>query len=50
MALRTYKPVTPSLRGLVQIDRSELWKGKPIKALHVAQVLRDALKNGDVNH
>ncbi len=33
MALRTYKPVTPSLRGLVQIDRSELWKGRPVKAL-----------------
>ncbi len=33
MALRTYKPVTPSLRGLVLIDRSELWKGGPVKAL-----------------
>ncbi|MFN0041886.1 MAG: 50S ribosomal protein L2 [Alphaproteobacteria bacterium] len=33
MALRTYKPVTPSLRGLVLIDRAELWKGGPVKAL-----------------
>jgi large subunit ribosomal protein L2 len=33
MALKTYRPVTPSLRGLVQVDRSELWKGKPVKAL-----------------
>jgi large subunit ribosomal protein L2 len=33
MALKTYKPVTPSLRQLVQVDRSELWKGKPVKAL-----------------
>jgi large subunit ribosomal protein L2 len=33
MALRTYNPVTPSLRGLVTVDRSELWKGKPIKQL-----------------
>jgi len=33
MALRTYKPVTPSLRSLVLVDRSELWKGRPIKAL-----------------
>ena len=33
MALRTYNPVTPSLRGLVMVDRSELWKGKPLKKL-----------------
>jgi large subunit ribosomal protein L2 len=33
MALRTYNPVTPSLRGLVMVDRSELWKGKPVKGL-----------------
>ena len=33
MALRSYKPVTPSLRQLVLVDRSELYKGKPVKAL-----------------
>jgi len=33
MALKTFKPVTPSLRQLVQVDRSELWKGKPVKKL-----------------
>ena len=33
MALKTYKPVTPGLRQVVQIDRSELWKGKPVKSL-----------------
>jgi len=33
MALKTYKPTTPSLRGLVAVDRSELWKGRPVKAL-----------------
>jgi len=33
MALKTYKPVTPGLRQVVQVDRSELWKGKPVKAL-----------------
>ena len=33
MALKTYKPMTPGLRGLVMVDRSELWKGKPIKSL-----------------
>ncbi len=33
MALKTYKPVTPSLRQLVLVDRSGLHKGKPVKAL-----------------
>src|ERR1700761_3143359 len=33
MALKTYKPSTPGLRQLVIVDRSELHKGKPIKAL-----------------
>jgi large subunit ribosomal protein L2 len=33
MALKTYKPVTPSMRQLVLVDRSELWRGKPVKGL-----------------
>jgi large subunit ribosomal protein L2 len=33
MALRTYKPVTPSQRQLVLVDRSGLHKGKPVKTL-----------------
>jgi large subunit ribosomal protein L2 len=33
MALKTFNPVTPSLRQLVIVDRSELWKGKPVKRL-----------------
>jgi large subunit ribosomal protein L2 len=33
MALKTYKPTTPSQRELVLLDRSALWKGKPVKAL-----------------
>ena len=33
MALKSFKPVTPSMRQLVIVDRSELWKGKPEKAL-----------------
>ena len=33
MALKTFKPVTPSQRQLVIVDRSELWKGKPVKSL-----------------
>ncbi len=33
MALKKYNPITPGMRGLVQVDRSELWKGKPVKSL-----------------
>jgi large subunit ribosomal protein L2 len=33
MALKNFKPITPSLRQLVIVDRSELWKGKPVKTL-----------------
>ena len=33
MALKTFKPVTPSLRQLVIVDRDDLYKGKPVKAL-----------------
>lgn len=33
MALRTYNPVTPSTRGLILVDKSTLWKGKPEKSL-----------------
>ena len=33
MALKQYKPITPGQRGLVLIDRSELFKGKPVKKL-----------------
>ena len=33
MALKTYRPTTPSMRQLVQIDRSGLWKGAPVKVL-----------------
>ena len=28
MALKTFNPTTPSQRSLVQVDRSELWKGQ----------------------
>ena len=33
MALKTFKPITPGLRQLVIVDRSELYKGKPVKTL-----------------
>ena len=33
MALKTYNPTTPGQRGLIQVDRSALYKGKPVKQL-----------------
>ncbi len=33
MALKQYKPTTPGRRGLILVDRSGLWKGKPEKSL-----------------
>ena len=33
MALKSYKPTTPSQRQLVIVDRSGLHKGKPVKSL-----------------
>ena len=37
MALKTYNPTTPSQRQLVNIDRSSLYKGPPLKALTEGQ-------------
>lgn len=33
MALKKFNPITPSTRQLVIVDRTGLWKGKPVKAL-----------------
>ena len=33
MALKSYKPITNGMRGLVLVDRSSLYKGGPVKAL-----------------
>jgi len=33
MALKTYNPTSPGRRQLVTVDRSGLWKGKPVKSL-----------------
>jgi large subunit ribosomal protein L2 len=38
MALRTFNPVTPAQRGLVQVDRSSLYRGKPVKTLTEGKV------------
>ena len=37
MALKTFRPMTPSLRQLVIVDRSELYKGGPLKKLTVGK-------------
>jgi large subunit ribosomal protein L2 len=37
MALKTYNPTTPSQRQLVNIDRSSLYKGPPVKTLTEGQ-------------
>ena len=33
MALKQYKPTSPSRRNLVSVDRSELHSGSPVKSL-----------------
>src|SRR6185436_21123375 len=33
ISLKKFKPVTPSTRQLVLVDRSGLYKGKPVKGL-----------------
>ena len=33
MALKSYNPTSPAQRGLILVDKSSLWKGKPVKAL-----------------
>ena len=38
MALKHFNPTTPSLRQLVLVDRSELYKGKPVKALTIGKM------------
>src|SRR6202161_983544 len=37
MALKTFRPVTPSMRHTVLVDHSELFKGRPVKALTVGK-------------
>jgi large subunit ribosomal protein L2 len=45
MALKTFKPVTPSLRQLVIVDRSELHKGKPVKTLTEGKISNGGRNN-----
>ena len=46
MALKTHKPTTPSRRGLVLVDRSRLWKGKPEKTLIEGKSQKGGRNNG----
>ncbi|WP_424360056.1 50S ribosomal protein L2 [Methylocystis parvus] len=48
MALKTFKPVTPSLRQLVIVDRSDLYKGKPVKTLTEGKTSKGGRNNGRV--
>jgi large subunit ribosomal protein L2 len=40
MALKTFNPTTPGQRQLVMVDRSALYKGKPVKALTEGKITR----------
>lgn len=33
MALKSYNPTSPGRRGLVLVDKTDLWKGSPVKTL-----------------
>jgi large subunit ribosomal protein L2 len=46
MALKTFRPTTPGRRHLVQVDRSQLWKGAPIKMLVEGQSRSGGRNNG----
>jgi large subunit ribosomal protein L2 len=45
MALKTYNPTTPGQRQLVLVDRSSLYKGKPVKTLTVGKVSKGGRNN-----
>ena len=45
MAMKTYNPVTPGLRQLALVDRSELYKGKPLKKLTVGKPAKGGRNN-----
>ncbi len=45
MALRSLKPVTPSQRHTVLVNRSDLWKGDPVKSLTKGKAKTGARNN-----
>ena len=46
MALKTYRPTSAGLRHLVIVDRSHLWKGKPVKVLTEGKSRTGGRNNG----
>lgn len=45
MALKKYKPTSPGTRQLVIVDRSELYKGKPVKGLTIGLAAKGGRNN-----
>ena len=45
MALKTFNPTSPSRRNLVQVDRSDLYKGRPEKSLTEGQSKKGGRNN-----
>ena len=45
MALKQYKPTSPARRGLILVDKSSLWKGKPVKALTEGKISNGGRNN-----
>ncbi|HHB82385.1 MAG TPA: 50S ribosomal protein L2 [Devosia sp.] len=45
MALKSYKPTSAGRRALIGIDRSELWKGGPVKKLTEANTSKGGRNN-----
>src|SRR6201994_154531 len=45
MALKTFNPTTPGQRQLVMVDRSALYKGKPVKALTEGKISNGGRNN-----
>ena len=45
MALKTYNPTTPGQRQLVMVDRSALYKGKPVKTLTEGKISNGGRNN-----
>ena len=45
MALKTFKPTTPGIRQLSIVDRTDLHKGKPLKALTVGKTEKGGRNN-----
>jgi ribosomal protein L2 len=45
MALKKFNPTTPGQRQLVMVDRSALYKGKPVKSLTEGKISNGGRNN-----